>query len=158
MQRQSSGFEMYIESRTCIYQSTVWIGLLCVILSAVFFGLSVVQVDLRWAGILFLSMAVLDLLLFVLLRYKLKKSGGSADICGFIKCRTTDGEMNCCDYCMRTCFCMGYDERRNTRAQSIRQEAIARVEGRESSRSPRHDGNVNSISEEISNRQNEMET
>ena len=154
--------KMYFEAKSCVYQSTVWIGVLCVILSAVFFGLSMVQVDLRWAGILFLSMAVLDLLLFVVLRYKLKKSGGSTDICSFIRCRITDGKMNCCDYCLRTCFCIGYDERRNTRALSIREEAIARVENRASTRSPRHNGNVRqngtvrSVSEQVSQRQGEL--
>ena len=154
---------MYVESKSCIYQSTVWIGALCVILSAIFFGLSVVQVDLRWAGILFLSMAVLDLLLFVILRYKLKKSGGSTDVCAFIRCRSPDGKMKCCDYCLRTCFCMGYDERRNTRALSIREVAIARVENRASTRSQRHNGTarqngtVRSISEQVSQRQNELQ-
>ena len=153
---------MYLESKTCVYQSTVWIGVLCVILSAIFFGLSVVQVDLRWAGILFLSMAVLDLLLFVILRYKLKKGGEGTDVCAFIQCRTTDGKMNCCDCCLRTCFCMGYDERRNTRALSIREEAVARVENRASTRSQRHNrtarqnGTVRSVSEQVSQRQNEL--
>ena len=142
---------MHVEHNSCIYQSTVWFGLLFVILAAIFGALSFVQVDLRWAAILFLTMAVLDLLLFVILRYKLKNSGGNTNICAFFRCKKEG--LNCCDYCMRSCFCLDYKDRRNTRAQSIRETAIARVERRTSTRtSNRTNGTVRSISQEVSQR------
>ncbi len=67
-----------------IYQATLWIGVLCILLASVFLGLSVVQIDLRWAGILFICLAALDIMIFFILRYRIMKSGGDARPCGFI--------------------------------------------------------------------------
>ncbi len=132
-QKLLKNWKMQVNTQACVYQSTIWIGVLCVVLSAVFLGLSYVQLDLRWAGIMFVVLTVFDLLLFVILRHKLKKNGGNTDMCDFFK----QGLRFCC--------------------KDRHDDGITRSEVRESSRSQTNDL-ARPVPQETTQRQNEIRT
>ncbi len=132
-----------------LYQSLVWIGVFCIVLAGVFMGLSVVRLDLRWAGILFIVLAVLVLLLFILLRYRIKKRRGNTDMCALF----TDGCVSCCCSSakgMNCCDCYSEEAVQGSRSREVvvvRTDSSSRASHRRSQRSA--NGVVRSVSEDV---------